>query len=151
MNHHPWLRRRARIAVRAWLMPACVLLVLAGLFGMHGLSDHGMSTADAQTMRGQVAAPVAAVAHPVEQVVSASPAGSARVAHHAMGHRGGTGQMGGLCLAILTGLLLGLAGWLSAQRRHPLFEKQFRVAPLPRPRGRDPDPPSLVLLSVSRC
>lgn len=130
-------------------MPACVLFVLAGLFGMHGLSEHGMAAGD-HAMRSEAAAPVAA-SHPVEHVVAASPGGSALVAHHAMSHRGGMGRMGGLCLAILTGLLLGLAGRLSAQRRRPLYEKQFRVVPLPRPRGRDPDPPSLALLSVSRC
>ena len=136
-------------------MPACVLLVLAGLFGMHGLSGHGMSsdnaamTDNAGAMMGPIAA--AAAGHAAHQAPGSTEFSVAQKLQPANDH-GRMGDMAaGLCLAILAGLLLGLAVWLSAHRRRPLFEELLRLVPLPRPRGRDPDPPSPDLLSVWRC
>lgn len=181
----PW---RAMTTGRARAMSACVLLVLAGVFGMHGLSGHGMPTDNAEAMMGPIAAPMsgghaahqAHVVHPfarsrmltgqhrgesgllqvvgtvashtvapespgsTESSVSLKPKSA-----HDHGHMGG--MAAGLCLAILAGILLGLAVRLSAHRQRPLFEELLRRVPLPRPRGRDRDPPSPALLSVWRC
>lgn len=62
-------------------------------------------------------------------------------------HRG----MAELCMAVLVGLFIALLGWLrTASTRAVHTAQPIRVSPVT-VRGRDPDPPSLTRLSISRC
>jgi hypothetical protein len=127
--------RVTRSVVRraGWL--ACVALTLGGLVGMHGLDTHdAMSVAGDHGSMGVMAPQVSA------QHVST---GQVPIAGMAMG-------CAGTCVAVL-----GLALLLLALRRHPagtglLTRALSHVRPTAF-RGRDPDPPTLLQLSVSRC
>lgn len=151
-------------STRARTVPWGVLIVLAGLFGMHGLSDHGvcedsggpmpahavaMPDTRAVPVAGPLAVPVAVpmAVHGVVHETAVVP-----VASLLAGVRDGmSGGVADLCLAFLTGFLLGLASWLMARRPSAVALGVPRLAPLPRPRGRDPDPPTPARLSVWRC
>jgi len=63
---------------------------------------------------------------------------------------GGT-AMGALCLAILGAALLALLRRLQRARLAPGVWSLPRPARAIVPRGRDPDPPSLIKLSIQRC
>lgn len=117
-----------------WLLGA-TLLVLAGLFGMHGLGDHPSmdhSPAASATHASHVADP---------GTLSASPAG------------GDDGSMGPMawCVAVLLGGVLGLALALAARAPGSRTTPRPAWTRLPVPRGRDPDPPTPLLLSIWRC
>ena len=77
------------------------------------------------------------------------PEGSAQMAP--LAGASDAGMATGLCLAILVALLLGLAAWMAARRRRPQSDHLLRLLPTNRPWARDPDPPSLAVLSVWRC
>src|SRR5512144_1604605 len=153
-------------------LPACVLLVLTGLFAMHGLADHGMPTdiapmastmssraPDGLAVRhhhmageptaGQVTSegiantagppgkPSLAQSDPTAALMLGSTAALA-LAPHGTSHQGHGNHMAtGLCLAMLAGMILGLAAWMSAQRRRPAIEHPLRRIPSTQPRGRD--------------
>lgn len=59
--------------------------------------------------------------------------------------------MGAMCLAILGAALLALARLLRRARVAPVGWSLPRPARAILPRGRDPDPPSLIKLSIQRC
>jgi hypothetical protein len=110
------------------------LLVLAGLFGMHGLGDHDAAH-PGMTM------PSVAEATAVLDAATASPVPADDLSGMAMG----------LCVAILLG---GLMAWLVlavAGRRTPWALPRVALAPVPVPRSRAPDPPTPSFLSVYRC
>lgn len=170
-------------------MPAIAILVLAGLFGMHGLTDHNMgpdtasrmavalsaATADGRTMPHHSAAAnhsaeglrideagatpahrawtaaSSVMHHAVAPAVLAAGASAPETAHGPSHHGVRDNMTAGLCLAILAGLLLALAAWLSMNRRRAYFMHAARPIPVARPRARDPGPPSLLALSVCRC
>ena len=122
---------RPRIPTRRGLWIGSLFLVLAGLFGMHGLASHG--PCDMPAMPGELNREMAlpdAVdgsmlgaisAHEAHGITKATPATASPaagmledVAHVALatGGRHGHGQghgMVGLCLAVLAGALLVLA------------------------------------------
>jgi len=59
--------------------------------------------------------------------------------------------MGAMCLAILGAALLALLRLLQRARVAPVVWTLPRPARAIVPRGRDPDPPSLMKLSIQRC
>ena len=145
---------RARRAL--WL--AGLLLLLAGLFGMHGLSSHGASSLGSSD-HGQMAAAdsdssMPAVTHTQDAAVqtgetpSMGPVlGTALSPQQPFGLGMGAA---GMCLAVL---ILSLLALLVGLRSHlpTVMAKAGRPSPSPPVRGRDPDPPSLVRLSIQRC
>lgn len=127
-----------------------LLIVLGGLFGMHGLSTHGVDALDATAHGGMITHTAVPVLHEVvtngasetaAAVVSVSPIPFSSDRH-----------AGDMCLAVLVGLLLALL--LLRYRRSGFREVPFMVASPrqgPTCRARAPDPPCLIALSVQRC
>ena len=124
-------------SVRVWVL----LVALAGLFAMHGLSDHGMAgpsdvagVVTAHAAHESMAVPAAGEAEPEPE-----PAGG-----HDMG-------MGGICLAVLiAALLLGVALWRSTRAAAASWPPQW-LARLGSSAQRAPRPPDLFALSIQRC
>jgi hypothetical protein len=161
---------RPRIPTRRGLWIGSLFLVLAGLFGMHGLACHG--PCDMPAMPGELnreltlpdavdgsmlGAISAHEAHGITEATSttASPATGMPedVAHVALatGGRHGHGQgKVGLCLAVLAGALLVLAHWIRRPALRLTVPVSRRLVTL-RGLGRDPDPPSLTWLAIRRC
>lgn len=161
---------RPRIPSQRGLWIGSLFLVLAGLFGMHGLADHRPCDMPVMpgTLTGQIALPDAVAgsklgplsAHAAHGITTATTTTSAAAAmledvgHVALatgGHsHGPVPDTVGLCLAILTGALLALA--LSTRRSAVrLTIPVGRRSVIPRALGRDLDPPSLTWLSIRRC
>lgn len=119
---------------------ATPLLVLVGLFGMHGLAEHGEAGSHTEMAMAATTSPSASTALPIttpqETLLPATP---------------DMGMAMDLCLAVLLG---GFVAWLllagPSRRTTWLLPRQAATA-LPVPRGRAPDPPSLHALSVYRC
>jgi Family of unknown function (DUF6153) len=134
-----------------------MLVVLAGLFGMHGLSSHGaegagmgvgptpeMSMADA-SMSVATAANVTALA---ATVVTGS---MSSAAVDATGHGAMNMGMSGACMAILAVALIALIRLFLTRGTRRALWLLARPARAPAYSGRDPDPPSLTELSIRRC
>ena len=144
---------------------AGLLVVLAGLFGMHGLSGqssgHGAAGMSMQT--GPPALMAASSMGMDESDLAASPTGIVSHAGLLAGNRAedllevatGSGHdgmaMGAMCLAILGVALLALLRLLHRARVGPVGWSLSRRTTVIVPRGRDPDPPSLIQLSIRRC
>ena len=143
-----------------------LIVVLAGLFGMHGLSGqssgHGAAGMNMQTTAPPTLMAASAMSMETSDLAAISTgivsdagllAGSQAedLLEAATGSGHGGMALGAMCLAILGAALLALLRLLHRARRAP------RVWTLPRParaivpRGRDPDPPSLIKLSIQRC
>ena len=128
------------------------VLVLAGLFGMHGLGEHSGGHG---AMSMAVDAPSSTV-HPAghTHAMAATPGDAAALGSAPVISAPGGSTYGGLatvCLAVLLGGLVMFLLLGSARRRTPWLLPRQVVAPVPLPRSRAPDPPSPVLLSVCRC
>lgn len=144
---------------------AGLIVVLAGLFGMHGLSGqsggHGaagmnMQTTDSQALMASAmsmdASDVAAISTGIVSdagLLAGSQAEDLLEAATGSGHGGMA--MGAMCLAILGAALLALLRLLQRARVAPVVWTLPRPARAIVPRGRDPDPPSLIKLSIQRC
>lgn len=130
-----------------------LLVVLAGLLGMHGLDSHGaagMDTTHAVVTRSATDA-VAAGHHSMAAAVHE--AGSAVTAVTvATGHTAMDGDIdGGCCVAIIAVALIVLLQLLRTARMRPLYRLLAHPARVPGHQARDPDPPSLISLSIQRC
>ena len=144
---------RPRSTVRHALWLGGLLVVLGGLFGMHGLDNHGgagLDTVAHATMAvpashgtGAGHAAMTDTLHEAEAVLAA--------ATDAAGHSGMDMGAAGMCMAVLVLTLIALILRLYANRARPLLWLVARNAWAPRGRGRDPDPPSLLRLSIQRC
>ena len=146
-----------------------LLVVLAGLLGMHGLDNHGSAA-----MSGHAAVAMDAVAH--LPVLEAHHTGSgsghpvaANLAHiTAQGAQQGAGFVAaavlsntgsevpdtgatGMCMAVLVFGLLALLLHLGARRVNMPVWLLARLTRVPVARGRDPDPPCLFTLSIQCC
>ena len=158
------LRTQPRSPVRHALWLSGLLVVLGGLFGMHGLANHGgdhggavmeSGTPTAETVPGHGAASAhEAMTSAAHTATSVAVAGSASVVGAMTVSTGHTGMdMGAtaMCMAMLVLSLLLLVLRLSASRVPPLLWLAARTVRTPLVRGRDPDPPSLFHLSIQRC
>lgn len=143
-----------------------LMVVLAGLFTMHGLGTHGThvghtdeSSQPSGRLVAAAAAPDAEGQHHAEHamvggsshlqpVVALTVAATAQLLPDQLPSGSASGGLLGLCLALLTVLLA-----LTAARRVPLkavLPSPAR-APAPRCRSRDRDPPPRSALSIWRC
>ncbi|WP_281365473.1 DUF6153 family protein [Nocardioides panzhihuensis] len=134
---------------------AAVAVALFGLLSMHGWGSHaGAHTMGALPQSGGV---VMAAGHggPHElaaTTVDESPATAAPrgATDSQMPGSDGGGSILGLCLAILTGLILGFA-LLMARRGIRVLRHLVPTWSTPVLYGRDRDPPDLLQLCVIRC
>ncbi|WP_309647789.1 DUF6153 family protein [Nocardioides sp.] len=132
-----------------------VLAALAGLFAMHGMSEHGMAHHDSSVMSapatsGEVMAVGAAeaaadvAAHTQNRGVDA-----VAVAGDIVGDGADLAMM--LCLAVLAGLVLLLTRarglWVGLVLRPVVGGADVRLART----AREPVPPDLHVLSIQRC
>lgn len=161
----PLVTGSARLALRA----ACLLTIVVGIVGMHGLANHGVGGTDlmphamltpsaspAMVASGDHAPALNLVHATATAMVNAMGTSVAPVARAEM-DMGGTDMggmdmgMAGLCVAMLV-IGLGLVLWY-LRGRAPLGV--LWVLPRPAPAiaraGRQPDPPSLRALSIQRC
>jgi hypothetical protein len=122
-----------------WLV---LLVALAGLMAMHGLSDHGVG---GPVVGSGAAAPMAGHDHE----------GGGAGSDHGGGHGGDGGMLTGLCLAVLVALLPFVVA--TARTRLPraladgLRDRAAVVGTAIRARARGPGAPDLRMLSVQRC
>ena len=133
-----------------------LLVVVAGLFGMHGLASHGVDGMDVlpgTALTAQSTAPSvlagdapAVVGHGLHNAAidpSLEPSRSGR---------GGLDMgIAMLCVAILGAALLGLVWLLRAERPSAFVWARPHRQPVIVQTGRGPGPPSLVELSIQRC
>jgi hypothetical protein len=171
---------RSATAAHPALRLAGLLVVLAGLFGMHGLSGQSSALSGglaaghgAAGMSMQTTTPTASLAVVAASSVSMDVADLAVIPPRIVSDAGllvgrraldqlesdhGFGQgdsggmaMGAMCLAILAAALLAMMLLLHRARVAPVLWSLPRRASAIVPRGRDPDPPSLIRLSIQRC
>lgn len=146
----------ARLALRL----AGLLLVLAGLLGMHGLANHGdagMETIPqavmAEMSTSQAVADLDVIA--TNSRIHAWPVlGHAQRAVQSVGVPRPEGMdmgMAAMCVAILAAALIALVRLLLARRVGSVLWLELRRTIAVFPLGRDPDPPSLIDLSIQRC
>jgi hypothetical protein len=127
-----------------------MVAALAGLFAMHGLSDHGMGGPDAVVhVDGSRAmthgSDAMKVAGHVSGVTTQAPGQQPIHNDH------GTG-LGGLCLAVLVAvLLIGLSIWRRGLRPLSAGLPHWRPTHLVLKRPGPLRPPDLLALSIQRC
>ena len=113
----------------SWFRAVLLVLVLGGLFAMHGLDQHG--TAVQMSPGVHISAPVASA---VDVVGPEMPT---------------MRDMTGMCVAVLAGLVLLLVPFRRTTDGVPA--RPWDVVARVVHRGRDRDPPCLRSLSVHRC
>ena len=158
------LRTPPRGPVRHALWLSGLLVVLGGLFGMHGLDHHGGDHGGAvieSVSHAAVTVPahgagsgheaMTGAAHAATSVVVVSTAAAVGAMTDSTGHTGMDLGATGMCMAVLVLSLLLLILRLYASRIPPLLWLVARTIRSPLVRGRDPDPPSLFRLSIQRC
>jgi len=123
-----------------------MLIVLGGLFGMHGLNTHGVDGMDAIAHSG-----VVVQAKHAGQELTSHASGTTSAISTLTQDPDATMHAGEMCLAILVASLLAL---LLGRRRSQSPLTLFMLAlstHLWAPRARAPDPPCLIALSIRRC
>jgi hypothetical protein len=138
-----------------WL--GALLLTLAGLFGMHGLADHGteqMGTAHAAmptmtTIVTDAASTAVDLTHAT--VATVAPVLDAVVSHNSGGGTGMDMSAAAMCLAVLLLTVIALIVHLHAQRLRPLLFLTARPVRAPVTAGRATASPNLYALSIQRC
>lgn len=137
-----------------------LLVVLAGLFGMHGLANHGVGGMEnmpqaviAEASTGMAGSTVGLITAGIDRPVGALvDHGEGAVAVlSGLGHEGMGMNMAGLCVAILAIGLVALLLLLRGRRAPRTLWSLPRLMPAVTPRGRDPAQPSLTALSIQRC
>lgn len=150
-----WERTGTRARRALWF--GGLLVLLAGIVGMHGLNSHagGMDpAAHTIVLHDAGAAAVAtsghqAMAAAVHEVVG--PAVTLAASAVAVPESGMDAGMAGMCMAVLALALTLVLRMLCAAPAIPLY--RLVGAPVRRlaPHARDPDPPLLIQLSIQRC
>ena len=153
------------MSARPGLRLAGLILVLAGLFGMHGLGGHdavamgslsevgmaGMAEMPMGAARADAGVTTAGLGLHMSQVSTQS----RRPATDTVGASGPGGMGMGMtvmCVAVLAAGLIALVRLLLGGRvRSVLWMLARRARAVLQHRGRDPDPPSLIALSIQRC
>lgn len=131
-----------------------LLITLAGLFGMHGLAEHGterMGSAHAAMSMPATGASSTGGHLTRDMVATVS---SALVATVSRAPGGGTGMdmsAVGMCLAVLLLTAMSLIVHLHANRLRPVLFLTARPARAPVTPSREADPPNLFALSIQRC
>jgi hypothetical protein len=132
-----------------------LLVLLAGIVAMHGLNSHGGGmdpSAHAVATHAPAPAPVAGEHHlmaaAAHEVAAPLAAIRAVVSAGASGIDSGMAEMCMAVLALALTVLLRMLGTAPALALYRLVSAPVRA---PGPHGRDPDPPSLVGLSIRRC
>ncbi len=133
-----------------WLRVGGLLVVLAGLFGMHGLDSHGAAGLGS-TPYALMSAPTMDTMFSTHHVLAVTPRVGAALVVSASGGSATDMSMTGMCLAVLTVALLGLLGLLRSTRSTRVLWVYARPARGPGYFGRHPDPPCLTSLSIQRC
>lgn len=136
---------RAQVAARLLVFAGA----LAGLFVMHGLSDHGASSHETHAAISRAVTEISHAGHPADAAPSATDA--ARWAEDgAPGEGSPEMAVAGLCLAVLAGAIIGLL--LLGPHRSLFFIRPLaQTFVAARPSGRrDRDPPYLFELAVLR-
>ena len=146
---------RSGTAARRALWFGGLLVLLVGIVAMHGLNSHGGGidpSAHAVVLHDGRAAPVAAghymMAEAVDRAAAPVAAMGAAVAAGEFGMDAGMAEM---CMAVLGLALTVLLRMLGRAPALPLYQLVGAPARAPGPHGRDPDPPSLITLSIRRC
>lgn len=136
--------RTATPAPGARLALVTVAVALFGLLSMHGWGSHATHMMEAM--------PHAAHASMADNDPAVMPASDSPTSRHQTRapDRGDGAGMVGLCLAILTGLLLGIAA-LMGRRGCRIPRGLLPTWPHPVFVGRDRDPPDLLQFCVIRC
>jgi hypothetical protein len=148
------------MSARRGLRLAGLILVLAGLFGMHGLGGHDAAAMGSASLAGMAEMPMSAAAaaagvtsEPSHQIGRIGTQGEPETDAVGASDAGGMGMgMTAMCVAILAAGLIALVRFLVGGRVRSvlwMLARQTRAA-LQHP-GRDPDPPSLIALSIQRC
>ena len=121
---------------------------LAGLFAMHGLSDHGTASHDLNASMNPVVTAMAHTGQMADHSREASEA--ARTTDGAPGQDSPGMAMAGLCLAVLAGAIVGFM--LLRSHRSVVFVRPIvrSFVPARRSGRRDRDPPCLFQLAVLR-
>lgn len=143
------MRPRSTVPYALWL--GGLLVLLGGLFGMHGLDNHGDAGLDSvvnATMTGSTGH-AGAVAY--EVMTETAPEVAPVTTTGATGRSGMDMGVAGMCMAILMLGLIALLLRIRANRLQPPLWLVARHAGAPGARGRDPDTPSLIQLSIQRC
>ena len=147
--------QRCGITARRALWFSGLLVLLAGIVGMHGLNSHagGMAPDSHSIAMHQAVGEFSAAGHDVRDATDhALEAAAAGVVTAVSGGLSGAGPvMGGMCMAVLA---VGLAMILRMLRSVPVVALVPVVGEPVRAlasSGRDRDPPSLTGLSIRRC
>ena len=155
---------RLALGTHGVLRAACLMAVLVGIFGMHGLADHGVSGTDLMPhsvmsqayagMNDMDAFESAAMRTGGPAVISqgaSSAFGEGNVVSMGPSQDGMDLNMTGLCLAILIIGFGTLSLWLARRRTpRPAWVSPHAARAVERS-GRHADPPSLQVLSIRRC
>lgn len=135
-------RSRVRPLGTSALLLTALYVVLAGLFGMHGLGAHGSAMPPEPGMAHPMAQPMAQHQAPQATLPMVAPDATVLAASMPSMH------MGTACLAVLLSLLLLVAarqtGFVPLPRP-ALLSLAARTRPVPR------GPPDLVALGIHRC
>lgn len=130
-----------------------LLIVLAGLFGMHGLDNHGAAGSDtiAHAMGSSHTSGDTSTEH--SPVVSAIHEAGAAMVDSTVATGGGAMDMSmvAMCMAILVLALITLLRLMRSRGVRLLYVVTARPVRAPVASVRDRDPPSLILLSIQRC
>lgn len=150
-------RRGTTIARRA-LWFTGVLILVAGILGMHGLSSHagGMSPEMHPITPVHAVSGVGAPTPDVQDVVITGVrdiADSTTAVAVSLVQDLSVGDMGvtAMCIAVLAVALTMLLRFMGDVPALRPFRWATTLARAPTSHGRDPDPPSLILLSIQRC
>ena len=152
---------RARTTARRALWFSVLLVLLAGIFGMHGLSSHaGGVASEGHPSPSHESVAAQSVVAPPAGVRGVASRGGHDLAHTAVTMRavlveglpGRDMGMSATCVAVLALALTVLLRVLGDAPALPLYRRLSALtrALIPPP-GRDPDPPSLIVLSIRRC
>ncbi|EAP97160.1 hypothetical protein JNB_16784 [Janibacter sp. HTCC2649] len=153
---------RPQTTVRYALWLVGLFALLAGIVGMHGLNSHGAMAAEEHppahsVVAGHGGAARGTIDDAMVVVVDemASPVASLVVVAVAAGPSGTDGGMGGMSSMCVAILVLALAILLRLLGAAPGLLTLARTVQAPvgssAPHARDPDPPSLIHLSIQRC
>lgn len=141
----------------AVLRLAGLVVVLAGLFGMHGLNSHGVAGSESMSsaavgvsmaLPAAVISSLADVSQPASAIAKATEWVGESVSMPAHGEM--VMSMGAMCVAILAGAILVLRR-IRRLSPTPTTSTLSRSVPRHLPRLWDPDPPSLTKLAINRC